>query len=74
MKQDVQLRPKSLPNGGLLTISDVLFITGFKSRVTIYRYVKSKTFPPPCVVNGKSIRWRQDDVQRWVNALPHEIA
>ncbi len=41
----------------LLTVSDVLNVTGFKSRTTLYRRARSGDFPCPCSigVNGGRI-------------------
>jgi prophage regulatory protein len=58
------------PSGGLLTVKDVLVLTGYKSRTTLYRLVRRGQFPNPCAINARQIRWRADDVAAWQNSLP----
>ncbi len=36
----------------LLTVVDVLNVTGFKSRTTLYRRARNGSFPSPCLSNG----------------------
>jgi len=58
------------PSGGLLTVKDVLVLTGYKSRTTLYRLVRKGVFPNPCAINQRQIRWRAEDVVAWQNSLP----
>jgi len=53
----------------LLTVADVLNVTGFKSRTTLYRRARSGSFPGPCHIGAGKIRWRSGDVEDWLNAL-----
>jgi prophage regulatory protein len=53
----------------LLTVADVLKLTRFKSRTTLYRRVRKGNFPSPCHIGGGSIRWRSGDVEDWLNSL-----
>jgi len=53
----------------LLTVSDVLNVTGFKSRTTLYRRARSGSFPCPCHIGAGKIRWRSGDVEDWLNGL-----
>jgi len=53
----------------LLTVADVLNVTGFKSRTTLYRRARSGSFPCPCHIGAGKIRWRSGDVEDWLNAL-----
>lgn len=53
----------------LLTVTDVLKVTGFKSRSTLYRRARSGKFPSPCHIGSGSIRWRSGDVEDWLNSL-----
>ena len=47
--------------------SDVVRITG-KHRVTIYRWVRAKLFPPKRVFCGpRAIGWLLTDVESWLN-------
>lgn len=45
----------------LLTVTDVLNVTGFKSRTTLYRRARSGGFPCPCHIGAGKIRWRSGD-------------
>lgn len=36
----------------LLTVVDVLNVTGFKSRTTLYRRARNGSFPSPCLSIG----------------------
>lgn len=56
----------------LLTIQQVCELTSL-AEATIYRDMKAGTFPEARYV-GRSARWRADDVQRWIDNLPHEAA
>lgn len=53
----------------LIAIDKVLGRTGIKSRVTIWRGVKSGKFPAP-VVFGARIFWREADLDAWAESLP----
>jgi prophage regulatory protein len=54
----------------LLTISDVMRLTGYKSRSTIYRLMNSGNCPKPVMIGGDRIRWRSGDIEDWLNNLP----
>lgn len=54
----------------LLTVSDVLALTGYRSRTTLWRKVKAGGFPPPKKDGPASVRWRASDIQRWIEGLP----
>ncbi len=54
----------------LLTISDLMRLTGYKSRSTIYRLVESGTCPRPVKLGGDRTRWRTGDIEEWLNNLP----
>lgn len=56
----------------LLTAVDVLLVTGFKSRTTLYRRAKavSGDFPKPVSIGAGKIRWRSRDIEDWLNSLP----
>jgi prophage regulatory protein len=53
----------------LLTVTDVLNVTGFKSRTTLYRRARSGDFPCPRNIGAGKIRWRSGDVEDWLNSL-----
>ncbi|MBF5092012.1 AlpA family phage regulatory protein [Novosphingobium sp. NBM11] len=50
----------------LLTVTDVLSVTGFKSRTTLYRRARSGAFPCPCHIGRGKIRWRSGDIEDWL--------
>lgn len=56
----------------LLTVTDVLNVTGFKSRTTLYRRAKAVNgeFPKPVSIGAGKIRWRSSDLEDWLNSLP----
>jgi prophage regulatory protein len=54
----------------LLTISDVMRITGYKSRSTIYRLINAGNCPKPVKIGGDRIRWRSQDIENWLQSLP----
>lgn len=58
------------PSTLLLTIDDVLRITGYKSRSSIYRLVHRHVCPPPVVIGGGRVRWRAGEIERWLAELP----
>ncbi|WP_412549632.1 helix-turn-helix transcriptional regulator [Sphingomonas sanguinis] len=55
---------------GLLTIDEVLHLTGYKSRTSIYRLIRQKRCPPPVVIGGGRVRWHAHDIQSWLQQLP----
>ena len=54
----------------LLTIDDVMRLTGYKSRSSIYRLVRQQRCPPPVVIGGGRVRWRSGEIEHWLQALP----
>ncbi|WP_081774795.1 helix-turn-helix transcriptional regulator [Acetobacter okinawensis] len=58
------------PNTLLLTIDDVLRMTGYRSRSSIYRLMKRSQIPLPIMVGGGRVRWRSGDIEHWLNSLP----
>lgn len=52
----------------LLRLQDVLARTGL-SKSTIYRMVGAQTFPKPVKVGGKTVRWRESDIDGWMSQL-----
>jgi len=56
----------------LLTAIDVLRVTGFKSRTTLYRRAKAVNgdFPKPVSIGAGKIRWRSSEIEGWLNSLP----
>lgn len=58
------------PSTLLLTIDDVMRLTGYKSRSTIYRLIHRKLCPRPVVIGGGRVRWRSGDIEHWLQSLP----
>ena len=54
----------------LLTTKEVLVMTGYKSRTTLWRRVKSGEFPAPIALSANATRWKSEEVEAWVEALP----
>lgn len=53
--------------GNLIRLPRVETKTGLK-KSTIYAGVKEKTFPSPVRLSARAVAWREDDVDRWINA------
>lgn len=53
----------------LYRISEVEQITGL-ARSTIYLRLQQGQFPAPIQVGAKAVRWRQSDLQTWLEELP----
>lgn len=52
----------------LLRLREVIARTGM-GKSTIYRKIKKGLFPAPVSVGGQSVRWRESDIDRWMQAL-----
>lgn len=62
--------PPSQPAGlYLLDIKEVIKRTSL-SRSTIWRRLKSKSFPEPVRLSEQCVRWRADEVDSWIRNLP----
>ena len=53
----------------LLRIADVEKQTGL-GRSAIYRRMGSGTFPEPVALGGGQVRWRQSEINAWVQDRP----
>ena len=53
----------------LLRFSEVLTLTGL-SRSSLYRLLAAGEFPEPVRVGPKSKRFREDDIQAWIDGRP----
>ncbi len=62
----------AVPFDRLLTVADVLALTGYRSRTTLWRKVRAGGFPPPRKDGTASVRWRASDIQRWIEGLPEQ--
>lgn len=58
----------------LLTMNQVLKVTGFKSRTTIYNRIKKNCFPPACSIGLGRVRWREQDIAHWADGLPYNLS
>jgi len=54
----------------LLTAAEVLKLTGYKSRTTLWRRVKAGTFPAPVALSTHATRWPSDAVEAHLRDLP----
>lgn len=52
----------------LLKLAEVQQRTSL-GRSTIYRMLDKGTFPQPMQVSGSMVRWREQDVEGWIEAL-----
>ncbi|KOQ70319.1 hypothetical protein ABW43_06060 [Stenotrophomonas maltophilia] len=58
--------PNAIPlNDALISVKRVEQDCGF-SKTTIYRLMKRGQFPKPAKRAGRSVRWRNSEVQQWV--------
>lgn len=54
----------------LLTAKQVLEMTGYRSRTTLWRRVRAGEFPAPIALSVKATRWKRAEVEAWLAALP----
>ena len=54
----------------LLTAAEVLKLTGYKSRTTLWRRVKAGAFPAPVALSSHATRWNSEEVDAWMRGLP----
>ncbi|HAE27523.1 helix-turn-helix transcriptional regulator [Hyphomonas adhaerens] len=45
---------------------------GYRSRTTLWRKVRAKVFPAPVKLPGDAIRWREQEVQDWMEDAPRQ--
>lgn len=56
----------------LLTIRDVMTLTGIKSRTSIYNLMENDgRFPRPLRFGTRGLRFRKSDLQRYIERLPY---
>ena len=53
----------------LLSMRQVQAALNNRSRSTIYDMVARKALPPPCVINRRGLRWRENDIRDWIANL-----
>ena len=52
-----------------LSMKDLCKITSL-SRSTIERNIADGTFPKPCLISKRAVRWRSDELENYLNRLP----
>lgn len=53
----------------LLRLPELMARTGL-SKSTIYRKIRTGTFPNSRRINGKTVVWLDSDIEDWIQALP----
>lgn len=53
----------------LLTVRDVMQAVGF-GKTWIYQQIDAGRFPAPIKFSAKCVRWRESDLEQWMDALP----
>lgn len=53
--------------GNLIRLPSVEMKTGLR-KSSIYAGVRVGTFPSPVRLSARAVAWREDDVDRWINA------
>ncbi len=54
----------------LMTAQEVLAVTGYRSRTTLWRKVKAERFPAPIKLGGTAVRWKRGEVEAWIAGEP----
>jgi len=54
----------------LISAKEVLKLTGYKSRTTLWRRVRAGDFPKPVALSSHSTRWKKNEVEDWIESLP----
>jgi prophage regulatory protein len=52
----------------LLRLPEVMEITGLP-KSTIYHYIKEGKFPPQIKIGLRSVGWRDDHINKWIDNL-----
>jgi prophage regulatory protein len=58
------------PPDELLTVKEVLALSRYKSRTSLYRLMQKGRCPNPVLIGGNRVRWRADQIRDWLNNLP----
>ncbi len=57
----------------LLRISDILKLTGLKSKSSIYKLIATdENFPRPLAIGGQTTRFRSSEFAKWLDSLPRK--
>ena len=54
----------------MLRVPEVMKLTGL-SRTTLWRRVRTGTFPPPTELGENSIGWPESEIAGWLAERPH---
>ena len=55
--------------GYLLTVKDLSELLQVQER-TVMRWVKNKEgFPAPIMLTPKTMRWRREDINKWIDSM-----
>ena len=57
----------------ILRRPEVERVTGL-SKPTLYRYIATGTFPKPVKLGVRSVGWRVQDIQKWLDSRSHGSA
>lgn len=58
----------------LLSIKDIMRLTGIKSRTSIYNLMENDgRFPRPLRFGKRGTRFRRSEYQAWVKSLPYKV-
>lgn len=57
----------------LLKLLGVLDATGL-SKTGLYKHIRAGEFPAPVQLSARSVAWRSDEVERWVESRPKAAA
>ncbi|MDB9945046.1 AlpA family phage regulatory protein [Ascidiaceihabitans sp.] len=60
---------KDMPTLELMTIHEVVVASKI-SKPTIYRLMKSGSFPRPVKLSPNRVAWRKIEILAWLNACP----
>lgn len=56
----------------LLTYAEVMKLTGIRARSTIFERVQSGKFPVPVILSPGNIRFRESEIEAWIESLPRQ--
>ena len=59
---------EDMPTERFLRRQDVEGLVGLKHSA-LYRWMKTGDFPRPVRLGARAVRWRQSDVQEWMDGL-----
>lgn len=58
----------------LLTVDEVLRVTGFRARSTLWRKERTSDFPARVRRGERTIAWRESEVLAWIAARPRKAS